>query len=299
MSVRTHRGFTFTAPGLDAPLSLMGAQSGWIQEMVDAEHRQVLADAVCAGMDARSLAHAGIAHPDNEGVPDLERFESPLFSAFCAVDAARANARSSFSRDSNVDCDVEVALWVLPATRQLLGRVSQARTPAYARLLETEGVQEFSYYNSTERPAQVDAASWDARAHAWSATLDKSEVIHLSMKWVAGPCAAQDLKAHYGSAVERASRIAEELVLGQYVKHERIERPRMSDFRLKNEGREQLGVAGSGLAQRLGTERDRVASVLFSAAELLEYAGLPLNDIPWRRVARQALASVPVARAVA
>jgi hypothetical protein len=151
----------FRLPGYTLERALHKLQAFQLEVLVpvaqQACHRKVVSEAV-ARLDAH---HCGL---DTEK-PRL----SPMAEAWSDLMGRANDIVKPGRRDPSVDFDFEVTLF--PFDDAILGISFTEQSDFHALWLAQSDVEEYGYWNNTDKPETVSESEWESRADAWDVVL--------------------------------------------------------------------------------------------------------------------------------
>ena len=181
MSTKVYNGFALRGKSTKAAMAILGAQRAAIQELVNLKHRKILVERLVTYADTYTLArHLADPMPDKWDGKDTY---SIWYTCVDELQAEQAKCRGGQLREPLIDCDVEVVLYMAPGG-MVFGHLQEERVGVQEHLLSVEGIVEFGYWNSTDRPDEISAREWNRRGKIWhNAFDDKAGVPRFSMRW--------------------------------------------------------------------------------------------------------------------
>jgi len=181
MSTKVYNGFALRGMSTKAALAILGAQRAAIQELVNLKHRKLLVERMTTYADTYTLArHLADKMPDKWDGKDTS---SVWYSCVDELQAEQAKCRGTQLREPLIDCDVEVVLYMTTGG-MVFGHLQEERVGVYDHLLSVEGIVDFGYWNSTDRPDDISAREWNRRGKVWHTAFDdKAGVPRFSMRW--------------------------------------------------------------------------------------------------------------------
>lgn len=157
MSTKIYTGFRFRTNDIFAIQRLVAE---WRVELA-AIHRRELA-ALLAGMCAETIDRNAINAERNAG-------KNPFREARKEIRTRQKEVLGSGHRDPEVDFDFEIA--ILPHDGRVYGMVFSERSHWVDRWMEKEGIEDFAYWDNTDRPDDLSAKDWKARGRVWDGIL--------------------------------------------------------------------------------------------------------------------------------
>lgn len=141
MSTCIYQGFRLSTDSFAEALRLVEAFRPWVTQQAEKQLDAVMANLAGTGKSA-SEAH---------------RVWRDL----------RTQSRKEGIREPEVDTDFSISL--IPVNGGLLGIVFTEHYDWYTAWCTQPGVEEFSYWDNSDGPENLDAVSWQARKQAWQA----------------------------------------------------------------------------------------------------------------------------------
>lgn len=157
MSTKIYTGFRFRTNDIFAIHRLVAK---WRVELA-AIHRSELAF-LLAGMCTETIDRNAINAERNAG-------KNPFREARMEVRTRQKEILGSGHRDPEVDFDFEIA--ILPYDGHVYGMVFSERSRWVGRWMELEDVEDYSYWDNTDRPDEISAEDWKARDRVWDGIL--------------------------------------------------------------------------------------------------------------------------------
>lgn len=163
MSTKLHHGYRL-AEGVD-PFAFIVTVRAALDPVRDRADARILADRVVSILD-KAAVHGPVEHA---GHNLAELMKSPLLAAFVAYEDEQAGLKDTDRRhDPN---RVELSIGLDPQTGRhgvLLFAEEESLVAAFRALPE---VEEYGYWNNSDRPGDVSATEWDERQAFWDRIL--------------------------------------------------------------------------------------------------------------------------------
>lgn len=203
---------------------------------------------------------------------DGNAMEPMRFAGKSPYDEARSEIRTrqkeilgSGSRDPQVDFDFEVS--ILPHEGSVYGMVFSERQKWIDLWMDQDGLEDYSYWNNTDRPDDVTDAEWECRGKTWDAILLANPAGTPGMAGFTAQCADRFNKPEVAEIMRsiptfesRVARQARNSAVGRvYARMEEEEREPANPFGTLMKIERWLSGDGSHVLEE---ERIRVASIL-------------------------------------
>jgi hypothetical protein len=217
MSTKIYTGFALPSLTTKQAMGLLGSLRPSIQALVDQKHRKLLAARIVEYVDGYVLAR----HLKETLAPAVAEREGKMAYFECThrLQEEQEKCRGGMRREPLIDCDVELGLYMLPRSGKIIGIAYEERVGALEHLLSVPGVEEFAYFNNTDRPDELSAREWSRRARIWTQVLRDTESARFSMRWQPEPLLPRDMKPFIPSLDERAKKAA-----ANYVTHTQLQK---------------------------------------------------------------------------
>ncbi len=206
MSTKIYNGFCVNAGSAHANLQLLGRLKSAVQGLVDKKHSALVAqrlvhkvDVFCVNAHSKEPLHESLAEIANSSI---------WWTVVDKLHEEQRECRRSQERSPLVDCDVELFLRLDPESGKLLGYLQEERVGVHSLLLQSEGIEDYGYWNNTDKPDDVTEEAWEERAAAWNRVLDSEDIAVLSMRWEPSFESREAVLAALPSMEERATRRA-------------------------------------------------------------------------------------------
>jgi len=279
MSTKIYTGFALPSLTTKAALNLLGSLRPAIQVLVDEKHLTLLAERVVEYVDGYVLAR----HL-KEAIPAALAGRGENYAYFECIgrlQEEQEKCRGGSRREPLVDCDVELGLYMLPKSGKVIGIAYEERVGALEHLLTVPGIEEFAYFNNTDRPDELTAREWSRRARIWTQVLRDKDSARFSMRWQPEPTLSRDLKPYLPSLDERALRAGRNFVTNeQLLKHWPVEQ--RHDFsgamRVLSKVERELKDRESELSKEVAVHAARFRTIL--VPELNEHLTTKLCELP-------------------
>lgn len=202
--VRIHLGasalFGFTAE--------LAEQLGPVRHRLDAAATATLAAEV---VDLAWAVDAGLA--TDAGRAHLERITAiPAVWAFGEIVRRQRDIRATGHRDPSVDFSFEITFVTDPTTGRIYAKPFTEHRAYLDVLAAHPAVSAFEFWNTTDRPDDVPADEWDARAAIWSRALTGPTWAASGLTWTLPESTAgvdaRAIRAHLPTARTRANHLA-------------------------------------------------------------------------------------------
>lgn len=157
MSIRIYHGFRFKSGSISA---LQDFLMRW-RETLKPLHRYELAS-VYARIATETLDRSFTN-------PELQVGKTPWVEAYSDVIDRQKKIKQTGSRDPEVDFEFNIS--ILPHGRKIYGIIFSERGNWRDLFLKQPEIEDFSYWNSTDRPDGISARAWNQRRKTWDAIL--------------------------------------------------------------------------------------------------------------------------------
>jgi hypothetical protein len=157
VSTRIYHGFRFKSSSI---IALQDFFMRW-RETLKSLHRNELA-AVLARIATDTLDRSFTN-------PELQVGKTPWSEAFSDVMDRQKTIKKTGSRDPEVDFDFDVS--ILPYGRKIYGIIYSERGDWRDLFLEQPEIEDFSYWNNSDRPDTISAREWNHRNKTWNTVL--------------------------------------------------------------------------------------------------------------------------------
>ncbi len=212
MSTKIYNGFRVNAGSALANLNLLSEVKPGVQALVDRKMLAVLTEQIVFEVDRFSLLrHQVLAGEIAELPADWADKRKEYVGRYVRrkLFEEQTECRRGLQRSPLIDCDVELFLRADPDTGMLLGYLQEERVGAHELLIRTPGIEDFGYWNNTDKPEAVSDEEWEARSRLWDKVLD-NPVACLSLKFEPDPLSmpAPASQLDFPSRASRAERCA-------------------------------------------------------------------------------------------
>jgi hypothetical protein len=153
MSTKIYRGFRFRSHDL---FDIHNVIAAWRIELAELQRRDMAS--VLAGLSLEIIDRNAVNPRRNAG-------KNPFRAAREEVRTRQKEILGSGLRDPEVDFDFELS--ILPHEGRIYGMVFSERPHWVNRWLAKDEVEDFSYWNSTDRPDGVSEEEWGTRGGIW------------------------------------------------------------------------------------------------------------------------------------
>ena len=203
---------------------------------------------------------------------------APLYQASVELRKRQSAIRATGFRDPEVDFDVELCLWYLPAEKAYIGQVGAEDSGfAYDLLIETGVAEDFYYTDQVEPEAGICAPQWAIRRRVWAEIHrgTHSPGIMFSFKPAERSYALEDLTTFFPSYDKRCRDFAESELFASRVKGARAG---------KMEGVDSAFLFSKLLRElRDDITRDPATIALYEASQAIARTVLPEDLRPYIR----------------
>jgi len=280
MSTKIHSGFRMQSRDIRKVLDDLSRVSKECTKLLRGRQAKYLAETATRILDNRALSVLA-------GRPAEPRDVSAMFAARDKLWELQAEVRKTRRRNPEVDYEIFFRLWLCRKTGAFIGYVrGEGAEEIRDVLVKARVAAEFSYWNNTDPPENLNARQWKKRADVWEDALANRSGPWFDI-YVDEPseyCRAEDVLGHIPTFQQRVNRHAEEIAFDSwYKKPEDGERVDFShawrafvDFRsLRHEGDPTITAA-------LAKAREDVAACLAPSitAEMLDAKPDPLPPAP-------------------
>lgn len=213
MSTKVYSGFRVNAGSALANLNLLSAIKPVVQALVDRRMAVILAERIAFEVDRfcvlRQEENLGRATELPADWAD-QKTKLVSWSIRMTLLDEQAECRAGPRRHPAVDCDVELFLRADPAQGTLLGYLQEEGVGVRKMLTQTPGIEDFCYWNNSDKPEELTDEEWDARGRLWDTVLIDS-VACLSLKFEPNPlftAIENDAHLDFPAHLIRAKRLA-------------------------------------------------------------------------------------------
>lgn len=214
MSTKIYTGFIVKAASTQEAFALLGAQRPALERLANIKNHGVYIETIIDFVDGYCL-HRHLRNT-KKLPPRYEERDALLYSigGYCAkvVREKQQACRASMERAPLEDCDIELSLYVDTETGHVMGMVQEERTGALKHLLTVPGIEDFAYWNNTDRPDTLTDEAWSERSKTWDRLLDSPTTPVVSLRVVPGYVAYDELLAEVPSLHSRAEECARNTV---------------------------------------------------------------------------------------
>jgi hypothetical protein len=179
MSVKIYHGFKFDSGSLQDLQAFLMKWRGWLKPL----HRAELA-AVHARIATDTFDQSFINPMSKAG-------KTPLMEAFHSVMDRQREIKKTGYRDCEVDFDFEVSIF--PHGRNIYGIIYTERGSWRDLFMDQPEISDFSYWDNSDRPADLTARQWWHRYNVWDAILLGGPDSIPAMKGLSAQCTSESL----------------------------------------------------------------------------------------------------------
>lgn len=165
MSIKIYTGFILRATTLESALDRVQTLRRETNKLARVRMARSMGRKCAAGLDryaARDLFPKGGTIP---------RLESPMSSTWMEVMDEYREAQTN--RRRHPETDFEFTMTLHPDNGDILGMSFVEEDDWHRHWMKTEGVEDYCYYNNSDRPEGVDQAEWEERARRWDRVVDR------------------------------------------------------------------------------------------------------------------------------
>lgn len=188
MSTKIYTGFRFRSHDI---FDIQRLVAEWRLELASI-HRAELAS-LLAGMCAETIDRNAINPERNAG-------RNPFREARQEVRTRQREILGSGHRDPEVDFDFEIA--ILPYDGRVYGMVFSERSRWVDLWMEKEEVEDFSYWDNSDRPDEVSEKDWKARRMVWDGILRANDAGTPGMSGFSAQCTDRMLQPRLEEVME-------------------------------------------------------------------------------------------------
>lgn len=171
----------------------------------------------------RYLAKHAVENIDNAIAYGKPVPKNPLLEVDLEMNDAQAEIKKTGQRNVSVDFDFEVS--VMPWGRKVYGIIFCEQSAWIDEFMSQPWVEEYGYWNNTDRPDHLTARQWERRRKTWNAILKQDPWDRPSGCGFTADCKAPDrfsdndaVLAACPSKENRVARTARSVVLGRAYK---------------------------------------------------------------------------------
>ena len=159
MSTKIYNGIRFKTDSIFEVHTQMMKWRERIEVLTDHLKAKVMAEYSCRVIDRAIMK--------GEPVPS-----APVGDAWNDIRDRQREVKKTGYRDPEIDFDFEVC--ILPWNDQLFGIIYTEQSEWRREFMKQGWVEEFGYWDNTDRPRKLTAAQWEDRRECWDAIFDQN-----------------------------------------------------------------------------------------------------------------------------
>lgn len=163
MSIRVYSGIRLPKLNIEETIRYLGELQEPLTQMSNEAHSRVVAKEVAHTLDAWSVQYAFQGKLSDEVSPESTAHRV----ATRRVVHEQLICRGGLQQHPGVNCDIKLALYVVPGTHRVQGIVTEENVPAHKFLTSQQGIKDWSFWDNGDPPEGVSKHEWNQRADTW------------------------------------------------------------------------------------------------------------------------------------
>ena len=165
MSIKIYTGFILRATTLEGALDKIHVLRRDVKDLARVRMARCMGQKCAARLDryaARDL------FPEGGSIP---RLQNPMSDVWMELLDEHREAKAHHRR--NLDTDYEFTMTLHPDNGDILGMSFVEEDGWHSHWMQGEGVEDYCYFNNTDRPEALTEAEWEEREGRWNSVLDR------------------------------------------------------------------------------------------------------------------------------